>query len=88
VIKAGIVGGTGYTGAELLRILATHKHVEVSVITSRAEAGRRVDDLFPSLRGVSDLLFVPPNTDVLLACDGRIRYQWRRAQCQNRPIDG
>lgn len=69
MIKAGIVGGTGYTGAELLRILATHKHVEVSVITSRAEAGRRVDDLFPSLRGVSDLLFVPPNTDVLLACD-------------------
>ena len=69
VIKAGIVGGTGYTGAELLRILALHPEVEVEVITSRAEAGRRADELFPSLRGVSDLLFVEPNTEALLSCD-------------------
>lgn len=69
MIKAGIVGGTGYTGAELLRVLAAHPMVEVSVITSRAEAGCRVDEMFPSLRGKSDLCFVEPNTSELLACD-------------------
>lgn len=69
MIKAAIVGGTGYTGAELLRVLAAHPSVEVSVITSRAEAGRRVDELFPSLRTISDLCFVAPETEALLACD-------------------
>ena len=69
VIKAGIVGGTGYTGAELLRVLALHPHVEVNVITSRAEAGRSVDELFPSLRGMMDLKFVEPKSELLLACD-------------------
>jgi N-acetyl-gamma-glutamyl-phosphate reductase len=50
VIKAAIVGGTGYTGVELLRLLAKHPQVEVTVITSRAEAGTKVADMYPSLR--------------------------------------
>ena len=70
MIKVGIVGGTGYTGVELLRILANHPHSEVSVITSRAEDGRSVAELFPNLRGLYDnLYFSSPNTDELLACD-------------------
>ncbi len=69
MIKAGIVGGTGYTGVELLRLLAGHQQVSVEVITSRAEAGRRVDDLFPNLRGHYELCFTAPDTDALAACD-------------------
>lgn len=69
MIKVGIVGGTGYTGAELLRILATHPEVDVTVITSRSEAGKTVDTLFPSLRGVLSLAFSEPSHDALLACD-------------------
>jgi N-acetyl-gamma-glutamylphosphate reductase len=61
VIRVGIVGGTGYTGVELLRLLATHSKVEVTVITSRAEAGRKVTKLFPNLRGHYDLEFSMPS---------------------------
>jgi len=69
MIKAGIVGGTGYTGVELLRILALHPNAEVSVVTSRAEAGMRVDAVYPSLRGACDVLFSPPDVDILAQCD-------------------
>lgn len=68
-LKAGIVGGTGYTGAELLRLLAQHPQVEIACITSRSEAGTAVSDLFPSLRGVLDLAFTVPNTATLASCD-------------------
>ena len=61
MIKAGVVGGTGYTGVELLRLLATHGGVEVTAITSRAEAGVKVGDYFPSLRGRYDLAFSDPS---------------------------
>ncbi|HBJ29159.1 MAG TPA: N-acetyl-gamma-glutamyl-phosphate reductase, partial [Cobetia sp.] len=47
MIKVGIVGGTGYTGVELLRLLASHPQVEVTVITSRSEKGVRVDEMYP-----------------------------------------
>ena len=57
-IKVGIVGGTGYTGVELLRLLATHPGTEIACITSRGEAGQRVSDMFPSLRGYIDLPFI------------------------------
>ncbi|GAB5452633.1 MAG: N-acetyl-gamma-glutamyl-phosphate reductase [Halioglobus sp.] len=63
------MGGTGYTGVELLRLLASHEQVEVVAITSRAECGRRLDDLFPNLRGLYDLVFSEPSADVLAACD-------------------
>ncbi|NOZ52924.1 MAG: N-acetyl-gamma-glutamyl-phosphate reductase [Gammaproteobacteria bacterium] len=68
-INVGIVGGTGYTGIELLRLLALHPFVRLSVITSRAEAGRPVSNLFPSLRGHLDLVFTAPNDDLLHQCD-------------------
>jgi len=69
VIKVGIVGGTGYTGVELLRLLAMHSEVEVSVVTSRAEKGLRVDSVYPNLRGFNNLLFVEPVLKNLTACD-------------------
>jgi len=68
-IKAAIVGGTGYTGVELLRLLADHPQVEVTAITSRAEAGTPVSELFPSLRGHYDLKFSEPDVEQLAACD-------------------
>ncbi|WP_414040624.1 N-acetyl-gamma-glutamyl-phosphate reductase [Acidithiobacillus sp. M4-SHS-6] len=69
MIRAGIVGGTGYTGVELLRLLLPHPEVEVQVITSRAEAGERVDAHFPNLRGVCDLCYTPPDPQALAKLD-------------------
>ncbi len=69
MVKVGIVGGTGYTGVELLRLLASHQEVEVVAITSRAESGRRVDDLYPNLRGIYDLAYTEPAPKTLAACD-------------------
>jgi N-acetyl-gamma-glutamyl-phosphate reductase len=68
-VKVGIVGGTGYTGVELLRLLAQHPQAELGVITSRAEAGQRVCDMFPSLRGRIDLPFTDPAKADLEGCD-------------------
>ena len=68
-IKAGIVGGTGYTGVELLRLLAQHPQVELKAITSRKEAGTPVARMFPSLRRRVDLAFTEPNTRALAGCD-------------------
>ncbi|WP_180073605.1 MULTISPECIES: N-acetyl-gamma-glutamyl-phosphate reductase [unclassified Acinetobacter] len=69
VISVGIVGGTGYTGVELLRILLRHPNAEVKVLTSRTENGRRVDDMFPSLRGHTDLCYSDLNIEELKHCD-------------------
>ena len=69
MIKVGVVGGTGYTGVELLRLLAGHPEVEVVAITSRAEAGVKVADYFPSLRGRFDLAFSDPASAPLKQCD-------------------
>jgi N-acetyl-gamma-glutamyl-phosphate reductase len=69
MIEVGIVGGTGYTGAELLRLLACHPEVRVKVLTSRQEAGRRADQLFPALRGHCDAVFEAPEPERLAACD-------------------
>jgi len=68
MIKVGIVGGTGYTGVELLRLLAQHPEVELAAITSRAEAGSAVADMFPSLRGRVGLRFSDPATAPLKEC--------------------
>ena len=67
--KIGIVGATGYTGVELLRILVTHPQVEISFVTSRSNVGLRVDSMFPNLRGFIDLTFSDPNNDALADCD-------------------
>lgn len=67
-VKVGIIGGTGYTGSELLRILLRHSGVEVRAITSRAEAGKPVSALFSNLRGATDLEFSDPGATDLTAC--------------------
>jgi N-acetyl-gamma-glutamyl-phosphate reductase len=69
MIKAGIVGGTGYTGVELLRLLAQHPAVELKAITSRKEAGTPVARMFPSLRRRVDLAFSDPSPRALAGCD-------------------
>ncbi|MHB0992697.1 MAG: N-acetyl-gamma-glutamyl-phosphate reductase [Burkholderiales bacterium] len=69
MIKVGIVGGTGYTGVELLRLLAVHREVELVAITSRKEAGMPVADMFPNLRGFVDLAFCAPEHAGLGRCD-------------------
>jgi N-acetyl-gamma-glutamyl-phosphate reductase len=69
MIKVGIVGGTGYTGVELLRLLTQHPEVQIQAITSRTEAGMAVADMFPSLRGRVDLKFTTPEDAKLTECD-------------------
>ncbi len=69
MLKVGIVGGTGYTGVELLRLLAAHPQVKLQVITSRADAGTSVSQMFPSLRGHVDLTFTHPDEAHLEQCD-------------------
>lgn len=69
MIKVGIVGGTGYTGVELLRLLALHPEVQLETITSRGEAGTRVSDMFPNLRGYVDLEFTAPDPARLAQCE-------------------
>jgi len=68
-VQVGIVGGTGYTGVELLRLLAAHPHAELRAITSRKEAGMLVAEMFPSLRGRVDLAFSDPANAALTECD-------------------
>ena len=69
MIKIGVIGGTGYTGVELLRLLAVHPEAVLRVITSRSEERKRVSDLFPSLRGYVDLAFSVPEQAALTQCD-------------------
>jgi N-acetyl-gamma-glutamyl-phosphate reductase len=69
VIQVGIVGATGYTGVELLRLLAGHPGVHVRMITSRSEKGMPVAELYPNLRGHLDLVFVEPDIEQLGTCD-------------------
>jgi N-acetyl-gamma-glutamyl-phosphate reductase len=69
MIKVGIVGGTGYTGVELLRLLSAHPQAKLQVITSRADAGTRVQQMFPSLRAHVDLPFTHPDQAHLAQCD-------------------
>ena len=75
MIKIGIVGGTGYTGVELLRLLASHPEADVRAITSRKDAGTQVADMFPSLRGKYSLAFVRPGAD---------EARWRATSCSSR----
>ena len=69
MINVGIVGGTGYTGVELLRFLVQHPEVKIRAITSRSEAGMEVAELFTSLRGYIDLKFSDPIESALTECD-------------------
>ncbi len=67
-IKCAVVGATGYSGVELLRLLSGHPHATVATVTSRAEAGRKVAELFPNLHAI-DLEFESPEHADLNACD-------------------
>ena len=69
MVNVGIIGGTGYTGVELLRLLAIHPEVNLQLITSRSEAGRPVTDLYPNLRGHCDIVFTEPNVHAMKQCD-------------------
>ncbi len=69
MIRVGIVGGTGYTGVELLRLLALHPEVSLAAITSRGNVGEPVADMFPNLRGHVDLAFSDPASADLKSCD-------------------
>lgn len=59
-VKAGIVGGSGYTGGELLRILVAHPHIKLVAVTSRKYKKRSISKVHPNLRGVTDLKFIHP----------------------------
>jgi N-acetyl-gamma-glutamyl-phosphate reductase len=69
MLAVGVVGGTGYTGVELLRLLVLHPQVELKYVTSRSESGTRVADLFPNLRGFTDICFTEPEVATLAGCD-------------------
>tara|TARA_R110000782_G_scaffold40283_6_gene93089 strand:+ start:588 stop:1622 length:1035 start_codon:yes stop_codon:yes gene_type:complete len=67
--NVGVVGATGYTGIELLRLLSKHEAVELTVATSNSEKGKAIKDVFPSLRGHVDLEFVDHDSEQLKSCD-------------------
>ena len=69
MLQIGVVGGTGYTGVELLRLLAQHPSCELKLVTSRQEAGMPVAAMFPNLRGRVDLDFSAPSDAALKQCD-------------------
>ncbi|MFT6029113.1 MAG: N-acetyl-gamma-glutamyl-phosphate reductase [Oleiphilaceae bacterium] len=69
MIKVGIVGATGYTGSELLRLLVLHPNSEIVVVTSRTEKGSPVANMFPHIRGYLDLDFTDPSVEELSVCD-------------------
>ena len=69
MLSVGVVGGTGYTGIELLRLLIMHPQVELKFVTSRSEAGTKVSDMFPNLREHTDIEFTVPDIDTLGECD-------------------
>ena len=69
MIKVGIVGGTGYTGVELLRLLAQHPDVHLQAITSRTESGIAVSQMFPNLRGRVDVAFSETTIENLSTCE-------------------
>ena len=68
-VKVGVVGGTGYAGVELVRLMLGHECAQLHALTSRADAGRRVDEVFPNLRGQLDMCFVAPDAAGLDDCD-------------------
>ena len=73
MIKAGIIGGSGYTGGELIRILMNHPQVEIDFVYSTTRAGKKISSAHPDLLGLTDLDFtnqVNLNVDVVFLCLG------------------
>ena len=69
MVNVGIVGGTGYSGVELIRLLASHPQVNIEVVTSRANSGKPVADTFQNLRDMPELCFSDPVTESYQNCD-------------------
>jgi len=69
MLAVAVVGGTGYTGVELLRLLVAHPQVDLKYVTSRSQSGHEVADMFPNLRGFTDLCFSEPAVEMLAECD-------------------
>ncbi len=69
MLSVGVVGGTGYTGVELLRLLVLHPDVSLKMVTSRSANGSAVVDMFPNLRGFTDMVFTLPDSHALAQCD-------------------
>lgn len=69
MLSVAVVGGTGYTGVELLRLLVVHPDVSLKMVTSRSEEGVAVADTYPNLRGFTDVCFTPPDVNALAECD-------------------
>ena len=69
-MRIGIIGGSGYVGSELLRLLLMHPQTEVTMVTSRQSAGEFVFNIHPNLRGLTQLKFVPQDmTELQKNCD-------------------
>ncbi|MEP2774782.1 MAG: N-acetyl-gamma-glutamyl-phosphate reductase [Luteolibacter sp.] len=75
-IKTAIVGASGYTGMELLRILLTHPAVELTAVTSRAEAGKRLDEVFPRFAKArsASLAFCEPDPDHIASTGAKVAF--------------
>lgn len=75
-IKTAIVGASGYTGMELLRLLLTHPSVELVAATSRAEAGKPIGAVFPRFRGApaAELAFMAPDADAIAATGAEVAF--------------
>lgn len=68
-MRVGIIGGTGYTGGELLRILVNHPEAEVVAVSSRKDKGKKIYEVHPHLKGFYDIEFIDPNERIFLECD-------------------
>jgi N-acetyl-gamma-glutamyl-phosphate reductase len=75
-IKTAVVGASGYTGSELLRLLLQHPHVDLCAVTSRQEAGKSIASLFPRYRGLpgSELTFIAPDADAIAATGAQVAF--------------
>ncbi len=69
MINVGIVGATGYTGVELMRLIALHPEADLKIATSRSGQGKAVADVFPALRGHVNLEYAGADSGDLTACD-------------------
>jgi N-acetyl-gamma-glutamyl-phosphate reductase len=75
-IKTAVVGASGYTGSELLRLLLQHPHVDLCAVTSRQEAGKSIASLFPRYRGLPrcELTFIAPDADAIAATGAQVAF--------------
>jgi N-acetyl-gamma-glutamyl-phosphate reductase len=67
MIRAGIIGGSGYTGLELIRLLLNHPEVEIGIATSRRFSGRKVSEIHPHLRGFMNLVYEDPSVSEVVS---------------------